>query len=152
VDAITVPEKAVIDHDVCIGCGECLAVCPVGAIGFSWDAPAESFNEKMAEYAFGILKGKEGHVGFLTFILQTTRDCNCMGHGGKTICPDLGILASTDAVAIDQAAADLMNKAHGKDLFEEMWPGKCYTAQLAHGEAIGLGSRSYELVEVADTR
>ena len=148
VDAISVPDKAVINHEVCIGCGECMAVCPVGAIGFSWDEPAESFNEKLAEYAFGILKGKEGHVGFLTYMLRTTRDCNCMGHGGKQVCPDLGILASTDVVAIDQAAADLTNKAHGGDLFEEMWPGKCYTAQLAYGESIGLGSRSYELVLV----
>jgi uncharacterized Fe-S center protein len=148
VDAISMPEKAQINDDVCIGCGECLAVCPVGAIGFSWDEPAESFNEKMAEYAFGILQGKAGRAGFLTFIRETTRDCNCMGHAGKRVCPDLGILASTDIVAIDQAAADLVNEAHGSDLFEEMWEGRCYTAQLAHGEAIGLGSRSYDLVVV----
>ena len=75
-----------------------------------------------------------------------------MGHGGKQVCPDLGILASTDPVAVDQAAADLVNKAHGSDLFEEMWPGKSYTAQFAHGEAIGLGSRSYDLVEVPPGR
>ncbi len=147
-DAISMPEKAEIDHDKCIGCGECLTVCPVGAIGFSWDEPAESFNEKMAEYAFGILKGKEGRAAFLTYVLETTQDCNCMGHSGKRVCPDLGILASTDPVAIDQAAADLVNEAHGGDLFEEMWPGKHYTAQFAHGEEIGLGSREYDLVEV----
>lgn len=147
-DAISLPEKAEIDHETCIGCGECVALCPVGAIGFSWDEPAESFNEKMAEYAYGILKGKEGRAAFMSFILETTRDCNCMGHDSDPVCPDLGILASTDPVAIDQAAADLVNKAHGGDLFEEMWPGRCYEAQLAHGEEIGLGSREYELVEV----
>jgi hypothetical protein len=105
-----------------------------------------SFNEKMAEYAFGILKGKR--AGFLTFIYRTTRDCNCMGSKGKAVCRDLGILASSDAVAVDQAAADLVNEASGRDLFEEMWPGNHYTAQLAHAEKIGLGSRRYDLVTI----
>jgi len=145
-DAITVTDKAQIDYGRCIGCGECLAVCPADAVGFSWDASPVTFNETMAEYAYGILQDKK--VGFITYIYRTTRDCNCMGTKGKAVCPDLGLLASTDAVAIDQAAVDLVNKAHGRDLFEEMWPGKQYTAQFVHGEEIGLGSRQYELVTV----
>ena len=51
-------------------------------------------------------------------------------------------------VAIDQAAVDLVNQASGRDLFREMWPYCRYEAQLSHAEEIGLGSRSYELVEV----
>jgi len=145
-DAITVGDKAEIDYARCIGCGECLAVCPADAIGFSWDASPLSFNETMAEYAFGILKGKR--VGFLTFIYKTTQDCNCMGSKGKSVCRDLGILASSDAVAVDQAAVDLVNEASGRDLFEEMWPGKHYTAQLAYAEKIGLGSRLYDLLTI----
>lgn len=144
-DAISVDDVACMDEERCIGCGECLAVCPVGAISFRWDSSAERFNEMMAEYAFGILKGKR--AGYLTFLHRITKDCNCMGEKGTVISPDLGVLASGDPVAIDQAAADLVNRAHGGDLFEEVWPGHCYTAQLAHGEAIGLGSRAYELVE-----
>jgi uncharacterized Fe-S center protein len=106
-DAITVGEKAVIDHARCIGCGECLAVCPADAVGFSWDASPVTFNERMAEYAFGILKRKR--AGFLTFIYRTTQDCNCMGTKGKAVCRDLGILASSDPVAVDQAGVDLVN-------------------------------------------
>ena len=144
-DAITVDEAAVIDHERCIGCGECLAVCPVGAVGFDWDAPPETFNEKMAEYAFGILADKRGRVGFLTYLQHVTQQCNCMGTKGERVCPDLGVLASADPVAIDQAAVDLVNGAAGRDLMEELWPGAHYTAQFAHGEAIGLGSRQYDL-------
>ncbi len=147
-DAITVEEKARIDYERCIGCGECVAVCPVGAMGFSWNASPESFNEKMAEYAYGILKGKEGHVGFMTFLHRVTKDCNCMGTRDEIVAPDLGILASRDVVAIDQAAVDLINTAHGGDLFDELWGGKHYVAQLRHGEEIGLGERQYELVTV----
>ncbi len=144
--AIQVVKKAEIDNARCIGCGECLAVCPADAIGFSWDTGPLSFNEKMAEYAYGILQGKR--TAFMTFIHKTTQDCNCMGTKGKSVCRDLGILASKDAVAIDQAAADLVNRAAGRDLFEEMWPDKHYTVQFSHGEEIGLGSRAYDLVTV----
>ena len=142
-DAIAVHETAEIDSGLCIGCGECVAVCPVGAVGFSWESSAERFNEMMAEYAYGILKDKR--AGFITYLHRTTKDCNCMGGKAEVVCRDLGVLASTDAVAIDQAATDLVNEAHGGDLFEEIWPGKQYAAQFAHGEQIGLGSRQYEL-------
>jgi uncharacterized Fe-S center protein len=147
-DAIAVDESAVIDPELCIGCGECVSVCPVGAVGYEWDAPAERFNERMAEYAFGILADKRDRVGFLTYLHHVTQQCNCMGTGGEKVCADLGVLASTDPVAIDQAAVDLVNGAAGKDLMEELWPGARYTAQFEHGEAIGLGSRRYELERV----
>ncbi|KPK65546.1 MAG: hypothetical protein AMK73_02650 [Planctomycetes bacterium SM23_32] len=145
-DAISLPERAEINYELCVGCGECVAVCPVGAVGFSWDTPSTTFNEKMAEYARGILKGKR--AGFLTYLHRVTRDCNCMGSDGEAVCPDLGVLASHDAVAIDQAAADLVNEVHGGDLFEDLWPGNEYAAQLAHGELVGLGTRDYEMVRL----
>jgi len=147
-DAITVDESAVIDYGLCIGCGECVAVCPVGAVGFSWDSTPHSFNEKLAEYAYGILKDKLGNVGFVNVIRHTTADCNCMGKKDDSLCRDVGVLASRDAVAIDQASADLVEEAYGSDLFEELKPDAHYQAQFRHGEAIGLGNRAYELIEV----
>jgi uncharacterized Fe-S center protein len=147
-DAIEVTDAAAIDRAKCVGCGECVAVCPVGAVQFSWSAEPQVFNEKMAEYTYGCLKDKLGNTGFVTVVNRVTRDCNCMGGQDEIISADLGVLASCDPVAIDQAAADLVNEAHGGDLFEETWPGKHYTAQFEHGEAIGLGSREYELVRL----
>jgi hypothetical protein len=145
-DAISLPEKAEIDYELCVACGECVAVCPVGAVGFDWDTPATAFNEKMAEYAFGILKGKR--AGFVTYLHRVTRDCNCMRGKGEVVCPDLGVLASDDPVAVDQAAVDLVNEAHGGDLFGELWPGKHYEVQLEHAARVGLGTRDYELTEL----
>jgi uncharacterized Fe-S center protein len=147
-DAITVTDAASIDADKCVGCGECVAVCPVGAVEFSWSARPEVFNEKMAEYAYGSLMDKLDSVGFVTVMHRMSKDCNCMGGEDEIVSADLGVLASRDAVAIDQAAADIVNEAHGSDLFEELWPDKHYTAQFEHGQAIGLGSRDYELVRL----
>jgi len=147
-DAITVDDVARIDGELCIGCGECVAVCPVGAVAFDWKAQPETFSEKMAEYAYGILKDKLDRVGFITYLHRMTQHCNCMGVQAESVCKDLGVLASTDPVAIDQASVDLVNKAAGKDLLAALWPDAHYAAQLAHGEAVGLGSRQYELVAV----
>ena len=62
------------------------------------------------------------------------------------LCRDLGILASKDPVAIDQAAASLVAEAEGRDVFKEYWPDTDYEAQLEHGQKIGLGSRDFNLV------
>ena len=148
VDAIEIRENAVIDHDVCIGCGQCLAVCPKNAIGFSWSESPEHFNEKMAEVAYGIMEGHAGGVGYLTYVWNVTDDCNCAGKQMDRICPDIGIVASSDPVAVDQATIDLIDRSQDRDVFGELWPESHYDAQLSHGEAIGLGSRSYELIEV----
>lgn len=61
------------------------------------------------------------------------------------VAPDLGILASTDPVALDQACMDLVLQAVGHDPFLRAHPQARWEEQLAHAERIGLGSRSYEL-------
>ncbi len=147
-DAITINNSAQIDNDSCIGCGECLTLCPTHAVNFSWSEGAGAFSEKMAEYAFGAIKNKLNQTAFVSHLWKITFDCNCKGKEMETLCPDIGILASNDPVAIDQATADIIIDTAGKDVFNEKWPSTHYEAQLEHGAAIGLGSRDYELLEV----
>ena len=71
-----------------------------------------------------------------------------MGTVEKPLMDDVGILASTDPVAIDQAALDLIAKKSGSDPLKNAHPDIDYNVQLAHAEKIGLGSRTYELVEI----
>ena len=137
--------RASIDVSVCIGCGQCLAVCPQHAIQFNWDESPALVQQKMAEHALAVLKGKEKKSAHLTFLTHMTAECDCLATDDPLLLPDLGILASTDPVAIDAAAVDLVEQALGTTLAQAT--GRALpNAQIAHAEAIGLGSSHYELV------
>ncbi len=152
-------EKAVIDAKKCIGCGECILICSNKAIDVQWNADMALFQKKLVEYALAVLKGKEGKVAFLNFLTQISPACDCYGHSDAPIVHDLGIMASVDPVAIDQASVDMVNrqkaldgtalaanKEPGEDKFRALYPKVDWTIQLAYAEKIGLGSRDYELI------
>lgn len=141
VNTITITKKAKIDKKLCVGCASCMAVCPYGAISNSWFASlTKSFNERLAEYALGAAKGKSNI--YITFALNITKNCDCEGHAMLPIAKDIGIFASLDPVAIDQACLDILDKNEGRRVFRK---GR-YT--LEYAEKIGLGSRNYEFVEL----
>lgn len=156
-----VEATAVIDPDLCAGCSRCITVCPEKAINVQWNAASESVMRKMCEFALGALAGKEGKTIFLNFITQVSPACDCYGHADAPIVNDIGICASTDPVALDQACADLVNAAPGNagtalssglepggDKFRGVHPDIDWEIQLEHAEKIGMGSRKYELVRV----
>lgn len=158
-DAISVKERvSVIDQDKCIGCGECTVTCPAGAIKIDWQADSERVQEKIVEYAEGVLKDKKDKCGFITFVTQVTPDCDCCGFSDAPLVRDIGILASRDPVALDQACADLVNrekvlpgsrlagKEEAEDKFLALCPGINWRRQLDYAEEIGLGIRNYDLI------
>jgi uncharacterized Fe-S center protein len=152
-------ESAVIDMDACIGCGECTATCRYGAIAVKWETEAADLQRRVAEHFAGAVKGKEGKVGYVSFIISVTPDCDCWQFTDPPFVGDIGILASTDPVALDQAAFDLVTAAlplagsriadlaPGEDKFLALH-GVDGTAVLEHAETLGLGSRDYELVRL----
>jgi uncharacterized Fe-S center protein len=161
-DAIRIIEgTATIDPELCAGCSRCISVCPVKAINIQWNEAADLVMKKMAEYAKGALAGKDGRTVYLSFITQVSPACDFYGHTDAPIVNDIGICASTDPVAIDQACADLVNGARGNegsalqsghepggDKFRGVYPHIPWEVQLEHGEKVGLGTRSYELVKI----
>lgn len=150
-DAITLGDvKAHIDRDKCIGCAECLAVCRFNAVKFDWAEENEALQKNIAEHALGVLKDKSDRVVFYNFVMSVAKDCDCM----KTpdidlIIDDIGILASTDPVALDQAALDMVEQKGGKQL-EGLIGNKKLRPEplLEHAEKIGLGSREYKIVQI----
>ena len=140
--------KAVIDSEKCIFCGQCLAVCPAGAVRYTWGHTSAQLGERIAEYAYGALEGKQGRTVLFNFLTKITKECDCVGKKQKAMMPDVGIVAGTDAVAVDKASIDLINKAAGKDIFQELYPELQCQSQIEHGEEVGLGSAKYELIEI----
>ena len=154
-------EKADIDSNQCIGCGECVIICPEDAIKVQWGDDMIDFQKKMVEHAYGALKGKEEKSTFINFITQVNPGCDCYAHSGTPIVPDVGIVASIDPVAIDQASTDLVNEQPGNsyseltsgmepggDKIRGVYPEVDWSVQLEYAEKIGLGQREYELTKI----
>jgi len=162
--AVSLDQKriAVIDKDKCVGCGQCIAVCQFDAAQVVWDSSSELLCAKIAEYTKAILEGKP-HF-HITFIMDVSPVCDCWGNNDMAIVPNIGIAASFDPVALDQACADLVTKASspkgcllneeghhpltGADKFRHIFPKVDWETGLTHAEQIGLGNRKYQLIEV----
>lgn len=154
--------KSQIDYEMCIGCNNCLDICPDSVIELDWENLA-TFMERMVEYAYGAVKNKNGKVGYINFLMDITPDCDCVPWSDAPLVPDIGILASSDPVALDQASYDLINQQPGfknsllehnyhagEDKFRGVWEKIDGRVQLNYGEEIGLGSRDYELINIDD--
>ncbi|MBN2009198.1 DUF362 domain-containing protein [candidate division KSB1 bacterium] len=148
------PENAIAMQDdiaeiqpaICIGCGECLTVCQFAAVQYNWQTSSADLQKSIAEHALGAVINKKNKVGFLNFVINITKDCDCMGFKQKPVIHDFGLLASKDPVAIDQASLDLISNAD-KRLRDLAYKHIDETIQLQHAEKIGLGSTRYELIE-----
>ncbi|MCD6515996.1 MAG: DUF362 domain-containing protein [Candidatus Aminicenantes bacterium] len=139
--------SAFIESEKCIGCGECLVVCPNGAVKMTWDSDKIRIQEKMAEYAYAVSRIFGQKMACINFLIHITKDCDCMCKGASPFMDDIGILASLDPVALDQASVDIVNERNGKDIITEK-TGVDWSVQLEHGEKIGLGRREYRLIEI----
>lgn len=158
-NAITVgaDRKAIIDYSKCVGCGQCVALCQYSAAVLAEYDTSEILNYKIAEYSKALLKDRP-HF-HISLIMNVSPECDCWGHNDAAIVPDLGMMASYDPVALDQACADLVNSApainkyhnhvhKGEDKFHFIHPDTDWEAGLRYAQEIGIGTREYELFEV----
>ena len=161
---------ASIDHNRCVGCGRCIAVCNQDAISPDYDAAAEVLNYKIAEYTKAVVDGRpQFHV---SLAIDVSPNCDCHGENDTPIVADIGMFASTDPVAIDQACADAvlaqpalpnteltemrekleaageLDEEHAHDHFHVTHPDTDWKSCIDHAEKIGLGTREYELVRI----
>ena len=150
-----------IDKNVCVGCGECATVCQPNAVQADWETDIPAFMERMTEYALGAVKGKEKKTIYINFLQNITPDCDCVAWSDTPLVPDIGILASTDPVAIDRASYDLVTQAHGlsstllphapkegEDKFKAVWNYTQSLIQVSYAEKLGMGTQNYELIKL----
>lgn len=154
--------KMSVDKSHCVGCGRCLGACNFDAIQFDNDNAVADLNCRMAEYTKAVVSGRpQFHI---SLIVDVSPYCDCHGENDAPILPDIGMLCSTDPVAIDQACADLCLAAtpfedsligdhlhqsgfcDRHDHFINSQPDSEWKSCLEHAEKIGLGSRRYELI------
>ncbi|MCK5349392.1 MAG: DUF362 domain-containing protein, partial [Desulfobacula sp.] len=145
-------KKAYLDKNKCIGCAECIVRCPTESVNINWNQTVPVFLEKMMEHTFGVLKNKEKKAFFINFITDITPKCDCLSYSESPIVNNVGVLASIDPVAIDQASADLVNQQKalpgtvletnlnpGEDKFKGLYPSVDWEHQLDYAQKIGLG-------------
>jgi uncharacterized protein len=152
-----------ISIEKCVGCGQCVAVCQYDAAQVVWENASELVNCKIAEYAYGVIQDRPNF--HINFIMSVSPDCDCWNFNDTPLVADIGMAASFDPVALDQACADLVKEApvlhnskiasdtahdhyRGIDKFKLAHPETFWEAGLDHGEKVGLGTRKYELIRV----
>jgi len=155
-------KKMSVNADNCVGCGRCLGACNFDAIDFVQDNAPDDLNCRMAEYAKAVVDGRPNfHV---SLVCDISPNCDCHSENDAPILPNIGMFASFDPIALDQACADACLKAEPiansqlgdnmrkpnffdfRDHFKNTKPEVEWKSCLAHGEKIGLGSRDYELI------
>ncbi len=156
--------KMHVDWEKCVGCGRCLGSCNFDAIAFTTSSAISELNCRMAEYTKAVIDGRP-HF-HISLIVDVSPNCDCHGENDAPILPNIGMFASFDPLALDQACADACLAAtplpHSQlsdnmcsadfvdhhDHFVNSRPDAEWRTCLAHAERIGIGTRSYELIRM----
>lgn len=156
--------KMHVDKEHCVGCGRCVGACNFDAIDFEDPTSNQMLNYRIAEYAKAVVDGRpQFHI---SLVMDISPNCDCHGENDAPILPDVGMFASFDPLALDQACVDacmkcepLPNSQLGEhmrdphfvdhhDHFTNSTPESEWQSCLSHAEKIGLGTRDYELIRL----
>lgn len=154
--------KACIDHNKCAGCGRCIGICAFDAIQPSEDSAEHDLCCKMAEYSKAVIYGRPSF--HITVVMDVSPYCDCHGENDAPLIQDVGMFASFDPVALDQACFDAVHARmplpgtmltdnhpdgnYGNDYFHGVFDNTNGIDMVIHAEKIGLGSREYELITI----
>ena len=119
-----------------------------GTGGSMWSGDKDAFLESMAEAGKSVVGALDGKIVYINVMNRLSVDCDCDGNPAAPDMHDIGILASYDPVALDQACVDLVYAAaDGRSLINRM-ESRNGLHTLEHAAEIGLGSRTYQLVSM----
>ncbi|MDO5416806.1 MAG: DUF362 domain-containing protein [Lachnospiraceae bacterium] len=156
--------KMSVNQDACVGCGRCLGACNFDAIQFNENNANAVLNCRMAEYTKAVVDGRPNF--HISLVVDVSPNCDCHGENDAPILPNIGMFASFDPLALDQACADACLSAaplpHSQladrmadphfvdhhDHFSNSNPESEWKSCLEHAAKIGLGNREYELIQM----
>ena len=115
-----------------------------------WTSDHNSFLESMADAASSVVKFFAGKIAYVNVMKNMSVDCDCCAVAEDPCLNDIGVLASLDPVAIDQACIDLVkqSKDRGKDHFMERVNSRNGLLTIEAAERLGIGTKDYELIEI----
>ena len=115
-----------------------------------WGGDQTAFTESMAEAAKAVSDclGEGQHIAYINVMNRLSVDCDCDGNPAEPDIHDIGILACTDPVALDQACVDLVYLAENNESLVRRIESRDGIHTLERAEEIGLGSRAYKLVDI----
>lgn len=115
-----------------------------------WDSDHDSFLESMADAAMSVVDYFKGNIVYINVMKNMSVDCDCCAVAEDPCMKDIGILASLDPIAIDQACLDLVYASDdpGRDHLVERIESMNGVHTIEAAAALGYGSREYELVQV----
>ncbi len=156
--------KMSINAANCVGCGRCIGACNFDAIAFKDYSAVKDLNCRMAEYTKAVVDGRP--CFHISLVCDVSPMCDCHSGNDAPIIPDVGMFASFDPLALDQACVDacleqapMPGSLLADDLadpdfhdhhdhFDNANPNAEYKTCLAHAEKIGLGTRNYLKVKL----
>lgn len=143
-----------------IGCASTAGKCYIHSAGkvldqnilWSNTAPQDRFLEAMADSAKSVVDYFQGKIIYINIMCNMSVDCDCCSVAEDPCMKDIGILASIDPVAIDQACIDFVNNADdpGKEHFLERVNSRNGIHTIESAEKIGLGKRQYNLINISN--
>ena len=157
-------KRMTVNQTNCVGCGRCLGACNYDAIMFDNNAANEELNCRMAEYTKAVVDGRPNF--HISLVVDVSPNCDCHGENDAPILPNIGMFASFDPLALDQACVDACLSAtpmpnsqlndnltkqdfvDHHDHFKNSTPESEWRSCLDHAEKIGLGTRQYQLIIV----
>ena len=140
-----------------IGCASSAGKSLIHTAGFTddqyklWDNLPEQdkFLESMADAASSVVNYFKGNIVYINVMKNLSVDCDCDGNASDPCMKDIGVLASTDPIALDQACLDLVYNFNdeGKDKLIERIESRHGVHTIEAAKELGFGEREYELIE-----
>ena len=115
-----------------------------------WTAEHDLFLESMADAAKSVVDYFDGNIAYINIMKNMSVDCDCCAKAEDPCMNDIGILSSTDPVAIDQACIDLVYNSQdkGKDHLIERIESRNGIHTIEASAELNIGSREYELINI----